>query len=438
MGVLRAFRSLYLQVLLGIALGIAVGALWPQVGQAMKPFGDAFVKLIKMLIAPIIFCTVTAGISKMNDLKSFGRVGGRALLYFEIVSTFALALGLVVGEVIHPGVGFNRSASSFDPKAVADYVSQAKHMGPVDYLLHLIPDTFVGAFAGGDILQVLLLAILSGFALGRLGTVGEALSHGLDRIGEVFFAMVRIVVRLAPLGAFGAMGYTIGKYGLASLEQLAALVATFYLTSILFVIVVLGLIARAAGFSIFRFLAYIRDELLIVLGASSSEAVLPQMMQKLQRLGASAQVTNLVIPTGYSFNLDGTNIYMTLATLFLAQATNTHLTLIQELTILGVAMLTSKGASGVTGAGFITLAATLSVVPTIPITALALLIGVDRFMSECRALTNVIGNGVATLVVARWEGALNTDRLHEELARGPSRETLEPPLAPPLASTPTD
>ncbi|HEX7759469.1 MAG TPA: dicarboxylate/amino acid:cation symporter [Caulobacteraceae bacterium] len=429
---MRAFRSLYLQVLVGIALGIAVGALWPQFGQAMKPFGDAFVKLIKMLIAPIIFCTVTAGIAKMNDLKSFGRVGGRALLYFEVVSTFALALGLIVGELVHPGVGFNRTAASFDPKAVADYVVQAKHLGPVDYLLHLIPDTFVGAFAGGDILQVLLLAILSGFALGRLGTVGETLSHGLDRVGEVFFAMVRIVVRLAPIGAFGAMGYTIGKYGLASLEQLAALVATFYLTSIMFVVVVLGLIARVVGFSIFRYLAYIRDELLVVLGASSSEAVLPQMMQKLQRLGASAQVTNLVIPTGYSFNLDGTNIYMTLATLFLAQATNTHLTLIQELTILGVAMLTSKGASGVTGAGFITLAATLSVVPTIPITSLALLIGVDRFMSECRALTNVIGNGVATLVVARWEGALDTGRLRAELMRGPSLEASDPP---PVAAT---
>ncbi len=434
MGVLRAFRSLYLQVLLGIALGIAVGALWPGVGQAMKPFGDAFVKLIKMLIAPIIFCTVTAGIAKMNDLKSFGRVGGRALLYFEIVSTFALVLGLVVGEVIRPGDGFNSSAVSVDPKAVADYVTQAKHLGPVDYLLHLIPDTFVGAFASGDILQVLLLAILSGFALGRLGTTGESLSHGLGRVGEVFFAIVRIVVRLAPIGAFGAMGYTIGKYGLASLAQLASLVATFYLTSILFVIVVLGLIARAVGFSIFRYLAYIREELLIVLGASSSEAALPQMMQKLQRLGASAQVTHLVIPTGYSFNLDGTNIYMTLATLFLAQATNTHLTLIQELTILGVAMLTSKGASGVTGAGFITLAATLSVVPTIPITSLALLIGVDRFMSECRALTNVIGNGVATLVVARWEGALDTVRLRDELARGPSRPVPESPAA--VAPTP--
>ena len=434
MGVLRAFRSLYLQVLLGIALGIAVGALWPAVGQAMKPFGDAFVKLIKMLIAPIIFCTVTGGIAKMSDLKSFGRVGGRALIYFEAVSTLALGVGLLVGEVVHPGVGFNINAATLDPKGVAEYVTKAKQLGTVpDYLLHLIPDTFVSAFSGGDILQVLLLAILTGFALARMGAAGEALTHGLERVGEAFFAMIRIVVRFAPVGAFGAMGFTIGKYGIAALIKLGALVATFYLTSIIFVIVVLGLIAWATGFSIFRYLAYFGDELLIVLGASSSEAVLPQMMQKLQRLGAPPAVTGLVIPAGYSFNLDGTNIYMTLATLFLAQATNTPVTLTQELTLLGVAMLTSKGASGVTGAGFITLAATLAVVPTIPINALVLLIGIDRFMSECRALTNVIGNGVATLVVARWEGTLDTVRLRRELARGPGPEALETPAEPVLA-----
>ena len=434
MGVLRAFRSLYLQVLLGIALGIAVGALWPAVGQAMKPFGDAFVKLIKMLIAPIIFCTVTGGIAKMSDLKSFGRVGGRALIYFEVVSTLALGVGLLVGEVVHPGVGFNINAATLDPKGVAEYVTKAKQLGGVpDYLLHLIPDTFVSAFSGGDILQVLLLAILTGFALARMGAAGGALTHGLERVGEAFFAMIRIVVRFAPVGAFGAMGFTIGKYGIAALLKLGALVATFYLTSIIFVIVVLGLIAWGTGFSIFRFLAYIGDELLIVLGASSSEAVLPQMMQKLQRLGAPPAVTGLVIPAGYSFNLDGTNIYMTLATLFLAQATNTPVTLTQELTLLGVAMLTSKGASGVTGAGFITLAATLAVVPTIPINALVLLIGIDRFMSECRALTNVIGNGVATLVVARWEGTLDTVRLRSELARGPGAEALEAPVEPVLA-----
>ena len=430
MTVLRALKSLYVQVLLGIVLGVAVGYWAPHVGEALKPLGDGFVKLIKMLIAPIIFCTVAGGIAKMSDLKSFGRVGGRALIYFEVVSTLALIIGLVVGEVVRPGDGFNINPATLDPKGVAEYVTKAKQLGGVaDYLLHLIPDTFVGAFAGGEILQVLLLAVLSGFALTRMGAAGERLTHGLAAVGEFFFSMIRIVVRAAPLGAFGAMGFTIGKYGIAALIKLAALVGTFYLTSILFVAVVLGLIAWATGFSLWRFLVYIRDELLIVLGASSSEAVLPQMMEKLQRLGAPAQVTGLVIPAGYSFNLDGTNIYMTLATLFLAQATNTPITLTQELTLLGVAMLTSKGASGVTGAGFITLAATLAIVPTIPINALVLLIGIDRFMSECRALTNVVGNGVATLVVARWEGALDHAHLTEELRRGPGPHAAEPVLA---------
>jgi aerobic C4-dicarboxylate transport protein len=428
--VLRALKSLYVQVLVGIVLGVAVGYWAPHVGEALKPLGDGFVKLIKMLIAPIIFCTVAGGIAKMSDLKSFGRVGGRALIYFEMVSTLALVIGLIVGEVVRPGDGFNINPATLDPKGVAEYVTKAKQLGGVaDYLLHLIPDTFVGAFAGGEILQVLLLAVLSGFALTRMGAAGERLTAGLASIGEFFFSLIRIVVRAAPLGAFGAMGFTIGKYGVAALIKLAALVGTFYLTSILFVGVVLGLIAWATGFSLWRFLVYIRDELLIVLGASSSEAVLPQMMEKLQRLGAPAQVTGLVIPAGYSFNLDGTNIYMTLATLFLAQATNTPITLTQELTLLGVAMLTSKGASGVTGAGFITLAATLAIVPTIPINALVLLIGIDRFMSECRALTNVVGNGVATLVVARWEGALDHAHLTEELRRGPGPHMDAPILA---------
>ncbi|MGA0604125.1 dicarboxylate/amino acid:cation symporter [Caulobacter sp. KR2-114] len=413
---MRVFRSLYVQVLTAIVLGVAVGAAWPEIGKTLEPLGVGFVKLIKMLIAPIIFCTVTGGIAKMSDLKAVGRVGGRALIYFETVSTLALVIGLAVGELVRPGVGFNSAGFKADPASVATFVSQAKHLGVVDYLLHLIPDTFASAFAGGDILQVLLLAILTGFALAHLGPRGEVLSHGLERVGEAFFAMIGIVVRFAPVGAFGAMAFTIGKYGLGALQQLAALVATFYVTAILFVVVVLGLIARAVGFSIFRYLAYIKDELLIVLGASSSEAVLPQMMAKLQRLGAPAQVTGLVIPAGYSFNLDGTNIYMTLATLFLAQATGTHLTLGQELTILGVAMLTSKGASGITGAGFVTLIATLNVVPTIPVSSVMFLLGVDRFMSECRALTNVIGNGVATLVVARWEGALDVPRLRRVLA----------------------
>ena len=427
MTVFRALKSLYVQVLIGIVLGIAVGYFAPHLGEALKPLGDGFVKLIKMLIAPIIFCTVAGGIAKMSDLKSFGRVGGRALIYFEVVSTLALVIGLIVGEVVRPGDGFNINPATLDPKGVAEYVTKAKQLGGVaDYLLHLIPDTFVAAFAGGEILQVLLLAVLSGFALTRMGAAGETLTTGLAWIGEFFFALIRIVVRAAPLGAFGAMGFTIGKYGVAALVKLAALVGTFYLTSILFVAIVLGLIAWATGFSLWRFLVYIRDELLIVLGASSSEAVLPQMIDKMQRLGAPPSVAGLVIPAGYSFNLDGTNIYMTLATLFLAQATNTPITLTQEVTLLGVAMLTSKGASGVTGAGFITLAATLAIVPTIPINALVLLIGIDRFMSECRALTNVVGNGVATLVVARWEGALDHDHLTAELARGPGPHVTAP------------
>ncbi|MFI4973616.1 MAG: C4-dicarboxylate transporter DctA [Caulobacterales bacterium] len=417
----RALRSLYVQVLIGIAAGIAVGALAPHLGEQLKPLGDGFVKLIKMLIAPVIFCTVAGGVAKASDLKTFGRIGGKALIYFEVVSTLALALGLAVGELIKPGAGFNVDPRTLDPKAVAEYVAKSKHLaGPVDYLLHLIPDTFVGAFADGDILQVLLIAVLAGFAIGGLREASAPVAHALERIGEVFFGIIRIVVRAAPLGAFGAMAFTIGKYGLAALLKLGLLVASFYATSILFVLVVLGLIAAAAGFSIFRLLAYLREELFIVLGASSSEAVLPQLMLKLQRLGAPAQVTGLVVPAGYSFNLDGTNIYMTLASLFLAQATNTHLSLVQELTLLGVAMLTSKGASGVTGAGFITLAATLAVVPSIPVVALVLVIGVDRFMSECRALTNVIGNAVATLVVARWEGVLDADQLGRELRRGPA------------------
>jgi aerobic C4-dicarboxylate transport protein len=416
---MRLLKLLYVQVLIGIALGVLVGFLWPETGAALKPLGDAFVKLVKLTIAPVIFVTVAGGIAHMSDLKKFGRVGGKALLYFEAVSTIALIVGLIVGRTIQPGAGFNIDPTTLDPSVAEGYVKKAQADNWVDHLLGVIPDTFAGAFSSGDLLQVLLLAILTGFAITRLGAFGEKVSVGLEAAGKVFFSIIHIVVRFAPVGAFGAMAFTIGKYGIGSLAQLGALIATFYLTAILFVVVVLGLIARLAGFSIFRFLNYIREEILIVLGASSSEAVLPQMIEKLERLGASKPVVGLVIPTGYSFNLDGTNIYMTLATLFLAQATGTHLTLGQELTLLGVAMLTSKGASGVTGAGFITLAATLAVVPTIPIQALALLVGIDRFMSECRALTNLIGNGVATLVVARWENELDMDQLHAELARGP-------------------
>ena len=410
--VVRHLKSIYVQVLIAIALGILVGALWPKIGVAVKPLGDGFIKLIKLVIAPVIFCTVAGGIARMGDIKAFGRVGVKALLYFEVVSSLALVLGLLVGRTLKPGAGFNIDPKTIDPSIAAGYLEKAKHgEGLVAYLLHLIPETFFGAFSEGNLLQVLLIAILTGFACTRLGEFGDKVANVLEDAAKLFFGIIGVVVRLAPIGAFGAMGFTIGKYGIGALMQLGALVATFYLTSILFVLVVLGTIAWACGFSILRFLAYIREELLIVLGTSSSESVLPQMMMKLENAGARRSVVGLVIPTGYSFNLDGTNIYMTLATLFLAQATNTHITLTQELALLGVAMLTSKGASGVTGAGFITLAATLAVVPDIPIAALAVLVGVDRFMSECRALTNLVGNGVATLVVARWEGALDRERL---------------------------
>jgi aerobic C4-dicarboxylate transport protein len=420
MGFLRHFRVLYVQVLIGIALGILVGWLWPDIGVALKPLGDGFVKLIKMSVAPIIFCTIAGGIAKMSDIKAFGRLGAKTLIYFEVVSTFALIVGLVVGKLIHPGQGFNVDVASLDPSVAAGYVEKAHHAENLpDYVLGLIPDAFFGAFAEGSLLQVLVIAVITGFACVRLGEFGDKVSGFLDDASKVFFSIIQVVVRLAPIGAFGAMGFTIGKYGVGALIKLGALVGTFYLTSILFVVIVLGIVAWLAGFSIFKFIAYIREELLIVLGTSSSESVLPQMILKMQRLGAGKTTAGLVIPTGYSFNLDGTNIYMTLATLFLAQATNTPITWQQELTLLAVAMLTSKGASGVTGAGFITLAATLAVVPNIPIAALALLVGVDRFMSECRALTNLVGNGVATLVVARWEGDLDRERLAAELDRGP-------------------
>ena len=432
MRVLGYFRLLWVQVLLGVALGLAVGALWPHFGAALKPLGDGFIKLIKMAVAPVIFCTVAAGIARMGDLKAFGRLGARTLIYFEVMSTLALVIGLVVGEVVHPGQGFNIDPASLDPKAVADYVAKAQHGQTVaDYLLHLIPDTFVSAFSGGDLLQVLVIAILTGFACTRMGDFGTRTADVLDDIAKVFFGIIGVIVRLAPLGAFGAMAYTIGKFGVESLKNLGALVGTFYLTSALFVAIVLGAVAALSGFSLWKFLRYIREELLIVLGASSSEAALPLIMAKLQRLGAGKGTVGLVVPAGYSFNLDGTNIYMTLATLFLAQATNIHLTWQQEFTLLGVAMLTSKGASGVSGAGFITLAATLAVIPDLPIAALGLLLGVDRFMSQCRALTNFIGNGVGTLVIARWEGDLDRDRLRTELDRGPGPDPealLEEPL----------
>ena len=424
MGFLKVFRLLYVQVLVAIALGIAVGAIWPEFGVSLKPLGDGFIKLIKMAVAPVIFCTIVAGIARMSDIKAFGRLGAKTLIYFEVVSTLALAIGLIVGNLVKPGRGFNIDPATLDPSIAAGYVEKAEHGDSLpDYILSLIPDAFFGAFAEGALLQVLVIAIITGFACSRLGAFGDKVAGVLEDISKVFFSIIQVIVKLAPIGAFGAMGFTIGKYGLAALVKLGALVATFYATSLLFVLVVLGLIALAAGFSIFKFLRYIREELLIVLGTSSSESVLPQMMDKMQRLGAGKTTTGLVIPTGYSFNLDGTNIYMTLATLFLAQATNIDLTLTQELTLLGVAMLTSKGASGVTGAGFITLAATLAVAPQIPIASLAILVGVDRFMSECRALTNLVGNGVATLVIARWEGDLDRETLARELDRGPNHAT---------------
>ena len=410
------YSILYVQVLIAIAIGIALGHFYPKAGAAMKPLGDGFIALIKMMIAPVIFCTVVHGIASMSDLTKVGRIGLKTLVYFEVVSTVALAIGLVVGELVHPGSGFNIDAAALDPNSVKSYVQGAKGESVVAHLQAIIPNSFFGALANGDLLQVLLVSILSGFAISRLGELGERIAFVVDSAAKVFFRIIGFIVRVAPLGAFGAMAFTIGQYGLGSLLNLGALILTFYVTSILFVVLVLGAIARFAGFSILRFIGYIKDELLIVLGTSSSETVLPHMIQKMERLGASRGVVGLVIPTGYSFNLDGTNIYMTLATLFLAQATNTPLSFTQELTILAIAMLTSKGASGVTGAGFITLAATLSIIPDIPIQALAILVGIDKFMSECRALTNLIGNGVATVVMSLWEGELDRDKLHTALA----------------------
>jgi aerobic C4-dicarboxylate transport protein len=410
------YTVLYIQVLIAIALGIAIGHLYPDLGKQLKPLGDAFIGLIKMMIAPVIFCTVVHGIASMSDLKKVGRVGVKTLFYFESVSTLALAIGLLIGEIVQPGSGFNIDPATLDPKAAATYVTKAKEESVVAHLLGIIPDSYVGALARGDLLQVLLISILSGFAIALLGERGKPVTAAIDMGARVFFGIIRIVVKAAPIGAFGAMAFTIGAYGLGSLVNLFALVATFYLTSILFVLVVLGTIARLAGFSILRFIAYIKDELLIVLGTSSSETVLPHLMQKMEHLGASKSVVGLVVPTGYSFNLDGTNIYMTLATLFLAQATNTPITIGQELWILVIAMITSKGASGVTGAGFVTLAATLSVIPGIPVESIAIILGIDKFMSECRALTNLIGNGVATIVISRWEGELDAKALHDTMA----------------------
>jgi len=411
----RIFGHLYVQVLTAIAIGVALGYFYPDTGAAMKPLGDGFIKLIKMIIAPIIFCTVVAGIAGMEDMKKVGRVGAKALLYFEVVTTFALLIGLIVVNVVQPGAGMNANIAKLDTKEVAKYTTAAQSQNTTDFLLHVIPDTIVDAFAKGEILQVLLVALLFGFALSRMGERGRPVTELIDRIAHVLFGIVNIVMRLAPIGAFGAMAFTIGKYGLASLIPLAKLMGSFYATCLLFIFIVLGSIAKWTGFSILRFISYIKEELLIVLGTSSSESVLPRIMAKMENLGCSKPVVGLVIPAGYSFNLDGTSIYLTMAAIFVAQATNTPLTLTQQLTILGVLLLTSKGASGVTGSGFITLAATLSAIPTIPVAGLALILGVDRFMSEARALTNLIGNGVATVVMAKWEGELDQQMLEAKL-----------------------
>jgi len=409
------YKILYVQVLFAILCGVLLGVFYPKLGVEMKPLGDGFIKLIKMIIAPVIFCTVVAGIAGMQDMKKIGRVGGKALLYFEVVSTLALAIGLIVANVVRPGDGFNANAATLDTKAIAEFTTKAKAQSTTEFLMNIIPNTAVDAFAKGDILQVLLFAILFGFALSLLGERGRPVTKLIDDLSHVIFGVVGIIMKVAPIGAFGAMAFTIGKFGLASLLPLAKLMGSFYLTCGLFIFIVLGTIARLTGFSILRFISYIKEELLIVLGTSSSESALPALMRKLEKLGCSKPVVGLVVPTGYSFNLDGTNIYMTMAALFVAQATNTDLTLMQQLTILGVAMLTSKGASGITGAGFITLAATLAVVPTIPVAGMALILGIDRFMSECRALTNFIGNGVATVVVSHWENELDHERLASEL-----------------------
>lgn len=405
------YRTLYFQVLVAIVLGILLGHYFPQTGAHMKPLGDGFIKLIKMLIAPIIFCTVVSGIAGMENMKSVGKTGVLALLYFEAVSTISLIIGLVVVNVAKPGVGMNVDVATLDTSGVQGYAQAAQQQSIVDFLLNIIPTTVVDAFAKGEILQVLLFAVLFGFALQRLGERGRGLQEWIDRISHVLFGVVDIVMRLAPIGAFGAMAFTIGKYGVATLASLGQLMACFYATCLLFVFVVLGAIARVHGFSVWKFVRYIREELFIVLGTSSSESVLPRMMMKMERAGVGRSVVGLVIPTGYSFNLDGTSIYLTMAAVFIAQATNTVMTLTDQMTLLAVLLLTSKGAAGVTGSGFIVLAATLSAVGTLPVTALALILGIDRFMSEARALTNLVGNGVATIVVGKWCGALDSQQL---------------------------
>jgi aerobic C4-dicarboxylate transport protein len=423
------YKHLYAQVLTAIVLGVLLGHFYPHLGEAMKPLGDGFIKLIKMLIAPIIFCTVVHGIAGMDDMKKVGRVGIKALVYFEVVTSLALIVGLIVVNILQPGTGMNVDTHALDTKSIQVYTTKAGQQSTVEFLMHIIPNTVVGAFAEGEILQVLLFAILFAFGLFMMGERGRPVLAFIDIVSHTFFGIVRIIMKAAPIGAFGAMAFTIGKYGVGTLLLLAKLMASFYLTCVIFVIFVLGGIAWLVGFNIFKFINYIKEELLIVLGTSSSESVLPRMIEKIGNLGCKQSVVGLVIPTGYSFNLDGTCIYLTMTTIFLAQATNTELTLWQQLGIIGVLLLTSKGAAGVTGSGFIVLAATLASVGTIPVASIALILGVDRFMSEARALTNLVGNGVATVVIAKWENALDEERMHRVLDQKPELEASEPKVA---------
>ena len=412
------YMSLSFQVLAGVVIAIILGYVAPSTAAAMKPLGDAFIRLITMIITLVIFCTLVTGIAGMDDMKKVGRVGGKALLYFEVVSSLALLVGLVVGNLVRPGSAFNIDPATLDAGSVAQYAGQAKAQTVTEFIVHIIPTTVVDAFAKGDILQVLLVSLLFGFALSMAGPRCKPLVDALAALTQAVFGIVAILMRFAPIGAFGAMAFTIGKYGLSSLGPLAKLMATLYLTPIFFVVVVLGGIARFSGFGIFRFLWFLREEILLVLATSSSEPALPSLMNKLEKLGCSQALVGLVVPTGYTFNADGTSLYMTLAALFVAQATNTHLTLLQQFTILGVALLTSKGASGVQGAAFIALVATMMVIPTIPVAGMALILGIDRFLSMCRAAVNMIGNAVATLVIARWENELDRNVLRAQLEGG--------------------
>lgn len=415
----KIVSSLYFQVLLAITLGVILGHIYPDLGADMKPLGDGFVKLIKMIIAPVIFCTVVTGIAGMESMKAVGKTGAIALLYFEVVSTIALIIGLCVVNLLQPGAGMNVDPATLDASTISAYAEQAKAQGIIPFLLDVIPGSVIGAFASGNILQVLLFAVLFGFSLHHIGEKGKVIFNVIDSFSQVIFGIINMIMRLAPVGAFGAMAFTIGKYGIGSLVQLGQLIACFYMTCLLFIFLVLGSIARANGFSILRFISYIREELLIVLGTSSSESVLPRMLVKMEALGCKKSVVGLVIPTGYSFNLDGTSIYLTMAAIFIAQATNTPLDLFQQVTLLVVLLISSKGAAGVTGSGFIVLAATISAVGHLPLAGLALILGIDRFMSEARALTNLIGNGVATLVVARYCDQLDEQQMHEALSNPP-------------------